>query len=108
MSKMDFDYLMAELPRRFPGGRFLVVDYPAHHPMATRMLLRFNRDAEAEDAALHPDSIGFVTYYAARGVNYRVPPLPQFETLDVPYVGTVIQDLAGLPLSDSNKERKRL
>jgi len=56
-------------------------------------------DTEAEDVALHPDSIGFVTYYApARGVNYRVPPLPQFETLDVPYVGTVILDLAGLPL----------
>ena len=33
---------------------------------------------------------------------------PQFETLDVPYLGTVILDLAGLPLSDSHIERKRL
>ena len=55
-----------------------------------------------------PTSIGFLTYYAAHGINYRVPPLPQFETLDVPYLGTVILDLAGLPLSDSHKERKRL
>ena len=55
-----------------------------------------------------PDSIGFVTYYAARGINYRVPALPQFETLDVPYLGTVILDMAGLPLSDSHRERKRL
>ena len=29
-----------------------------------------------------------------RGVNYRVPALPQFETLDVPYLGTVILDAA--------------
>ena len=33
--------------------------------------------------ALDPDSIGFITYYAAQGVNYRVPALPQYETLDV-------------------------
>ena len=91
-----------------PSERFLVVHYGDHHPMATRMLLGFNSETEAEDVALHPDSIGFVTYYAARGVNYRVPTLPQFETLDVPYLGTVMLDLAGLPLSDSHKERKRL
>ncbi|MET0653847.1 MAG: sulfatase-like hydrolase/transferase [Hyphomicrobiaceae bacterium] len=108
IAKMDFDHLMAELPRRFPGERFLVVHYGDHHPMATRMLLGFNSDTQAEDVAMHPDSIGFVTYYAARGVNYRVPTLPQFETLDVPYVSTVILDLASLPLSDSHKERKRL
>jgi phosphoglycerol transferase MdoB-like AlkP superfamily enzyme len=108
MAKMDFDHLMAELPRRFPGERFLVVHYGDHHPMATRMLLGFNNETEAEDVALHPDSIGFVTYYAARGVNYRVPTMPQFETLDVPYVSSVILDLAGLPLSDSHTERKRL
>jgi hypothetical protein len=48
--------------------------------MATRMLLGFNSETDAEDVALHPDSIGFVTYYAARGINYRVPTLPQFET----------------------------
>ena len=108
IAKMDFEYLMAELPRRFPGERFLIVHYGDHHPMATRTLLGFNSDTEAEDVALHPDSIGFITYYAARGINYRVPTLPQFETLDVPYVSTVILDLAGLPLSDSHKERKRL
>ena len=37
-----------------------------------------------------------------------MPTLPQFETLDVPYLGTVMLDLAGLPLSDSHRERKRL
>ena len=108
MAKIDFDHLMGELRRRFPSERFLIVHYGDHHPMATRMLLGFNSETQAEDVAMHPDSIGFVTYYAARGINYRVPTLPQFETLDVPYLGTVMLELAGLPLSDSHKERKRL
>ena len=108
MAKIDFDFLMSDLRRRFPLERFLVVHYGDHHPMATRTLLGFDADTEAEDVALNPESIGFVTYYAVRGINYRVPALPQFETLDVPYLGTVILDMAGLPLSDSHRERKRL
>jgi hypothetical protein len=108
MSKIDFDFLMSELARRFPRERFLVVHYGDHHPMATRTLLGFDADTEAEDVALGPDSIGFITYYAARGINYRVPALPPFEPLDVPYLGTAILEMAGLPLSDSHRERKRL
>jgi hypothetical protein len=38
-------------------------------------------------------------------VNYIVPPLPAYETLDVSYLGSVILDLAGLPLSDVHRER---
>ena len=82
--------------------------YGDHHPMATRTLLGFKDETEAEDVILDPDSIGFITYYAAQGINYRVPALPQYETLDVSYLGTVMLDLAGLPLSDSHRERKRL
>jgi phosphoglycerol transferase MdoB-like AlkP superfamily enzyme len=108
MAKIDFDFLMSDLQRRFPRERFLIVHYGDHHPMATRTLLGFDADTEAEDVTLSPESIGFVTYYAVRGINYRVPALPQFETLDVPYLGTVILDAAGLPLSDSHRERKRL
>jgi phosphoglycerol transferase MdoB-like AlkP superfamily enzyme len=108
MAKTDFDFLMAELRQRFPGERFLVVHYGDHHPMATRTLLGFDNDTEAEDVALHPDSLGFITYYATHGINYRVPAPPQFETLDVAYLGTVMLDLAGLPLSDSHRERMRL
>ncbi len=108
MSKIDFDFLMGDLRRRFPQERFLVVHYGDHHPMATRTLLGFDADTEAEDVALGPESVGFITYYAARGINYRVPALPPFETLDVPYLGTAILEMAGLPLSDSHRERKRL
>jgi hypothetical protein len=108
LAKIDLDGLMSDLRHRFPLERFLVVHYGDHHPMATRTLLGFNADTQAEDVVLNPESIGFVTYYAVRGINYRVPPLPQFETLDVPYLGTVILEAAGLPLSDSHRERKRL
>jgi hypothetical protein len=108
MAKTDFAFLMGELRRRFPREHFLIVHYGDHHPMATRTLLGFDASTEAEDVALGPDSIGFVTYYAMRGINYRVPALPPFETLDVPYLGTAILDAAGLPLSDSHRERKRL
>jgi Sulfatase len=108
MAKMDYDYLLAELKRRFPRERFLIVHYGDHHPMATRMLLGYNSETEAEDVILDPDSIGFVTYYAAQGVNYSVPELPPYETLDVAYLGTLILEIAGLPLSDSHRERLRL
>jgi hypothetical protein len=43
-----------------------------------------------------------------QGINYRVPALPPYGTLDVSYLGSVILDLAGLPLSDSHRERMRL
>ncbi len=108
MAKLDYDKFMSELRRRFPRERFLVVHYGDHHPMATRTLLGFKGDTEAEDVALDPDSLGFVTYYAVHGINYRLPAPPQFATLDVPYLGTVMLELAGLPLSDSHRERKRL
>lgn len=108
MARIDFDYLMHELRERFPRERFLIVHYGDHQPMATRTLLGFDRETEAEDVALQPDSIGFITYYAAQGINYRVPALPQFETLDVPYLGTTVLELARLPLSDSHRARKHL
>jgi Sulfatase len=105
LAKMDYDYLLKELQRRFPRERFLVVHYGDHQPMATRTLLGFRSETEAEDVALDPDSIGFITYYAVQGVNYVVPPLPAYETLDVSYLGSVIMELAGLPLSDAHRER---
>jgi hypothetical protein len=108
IAKMDYDYFIAELSRRFPGEPFLIVHYGDHHPTATRTLLGYKQETEAEDVILDKESIGFITYYAAQGVNYNLPALPQFNTLDVAYLGTVILDLARLPLSDSHRERKRL
>ncbi len=55
MAKMDYDYLVAELRQRFPQERFLIVHYGDHHPMATRTLLGYKDETEAEDVILDPE-----------------------------------------------------
>ena len=108
MAKIDFDDLRGEITRRFPGERFLIVHYGDHHPIATRSLLGLNNKLEAEDISLPPESPGFITYYAVDGINYEPPPLPEVETLDVPYMPLVILNAARLPLSDSFRERQHI
>jgi hypothetical protein len=108
IAHMDYDYLKAELAQRFPGQEFLIVHYGDHHPMATRMLLGFDERTEAEDVALDVNSVGFLTYFAMEGINYQPPALPKQDVVDIPYLGTLILHSARLPLSDANRERKRL
>lgn len=108
MAHADYDFLRTELARRFPGEPFLIVRYGDHHPMATRQLLGYAESTEAEDVLLDRDSIGFVTFFALNGVNYTVKPLEIPRLLDVPYLGTVMQKAAGLPLSEAHAERRRL
>jgi phosphoglycerol transferase MdoB-like AlkP superfamily enzyme len=108
LAHRDYTWLLAELKKRFPQERFVVVSYGDHHPTATRTLLGFKAETEAEDVALDRNSLGYITYYAVRGINYTPPPLPLENTIDVPYLGAVVLNVAGLPLSDANRERKRL
>jgi Sulfatase len=108
MARIDYDELRRELARRFPDERFLIVHYGDHHPIASRTLLDVSNQLDAEDVSLPFDSLGFVTYYAVEGINYSPPPLPEVEVLDVPYLPVIILDAAGLPLSDSFRERQRL
>jgi phosphoglycerol transferase MdoB-like AlkP superfamily enzyme len=108
MAKLDYDYLMAELKRRFPNERILVVQYGDHHPSATRTLVGYTDDVDFEALQADADHPAFITYYAADGINYAVPPLPVHDAVDIPYLGLIIQQSAGLPLSDANRERARL
>jgi phosphoglycerol transferase MdoB-like AlkP superfamily enzyme len=108
MAQIDYDELRRELGRRFPGERFLIVQYGDHHPIATRTLLGLNNKLDAEDISLPLESPGFITYYAVDGVNYRPPPLPDVATLDVPYLPVVILNSARLPLSDAFRERQKI
>ena len=108
MARIDYEELRGEIARRFPGERFLIVHYGDHHPIATRSLLGFNDKLDAEDISLPLESLGFITYYAVEGINYQPPPLPEVETLDVPYIPLVILDAAGLPLSDSFRARQQI
>lgn len=108
IAKLDYEFLKSELQRRFPNEPILIVHYGDHHPMATRMLLGFGENNEVEDIKLGMDSIGLITYYAVDALNYSPPPLPDAETLDVAYLGALILDQSGLPLSDAWRERLRL
>jgi hypothetical protein len=108
MAKLDYDFLMTELRRRFPNERFLVVQYGDHQPTATRTLIGYSDEFDIESLQFEASNPAFITYYAADGVNYRLPPLPAHDVVDVPYLGLIIQQAAGLPLSDANQERARL
>lgn len=108
MAKMDYDAFRAELQRRFPAERFLIVQYGDHQPVATRTYLGLDKSLTAEDVKLPPDSPGFLTYYIVDGVNYTPPPMPAVDTLEVPYLGAVLLEAARLPLSPSFAERLRL
>jgi phosphoglycerol transferase MdoB-like AlkP superfamily enzyme len=107
LSRLDYQHLLSELERRFPKERFLIVRYGDHHPMATRVLLGYDEGTEAEDVLVARGSIGYQTFFTVNGVRFE----PQFSSpdiLDVPYLGTVLLEAAGLPLSDAHAGRKRL
>jgi Sulfatase len=112
LAHKDYGYLHAELKARFPKERFLIVHYGDHQPSSTRMLLGLSEETGTEDIVLDPESLGFITYFAVDGINYRVPDVtagvaPNL-AIDIPYLGMIVQAAAGLPLSDANAERKRL
>lgn len=108
LAHMDYDEFRTALSKRFPGERFLIVQYGDHQPIATRTLLGFDATSFAEDIKLTPESRGLLTYYSVDGVNYDPPPLPEIDVLDVPYLGTIMLQAARLPLPDSYQERLRL
>ncbi len=108
LARIDLEWLRGELKRRFPGERFLIMQYGDHQPIVTRPLLGFSNEVENHNIVMTPESKGFLTYYAAESVNYEMGPLPDVEVLDVPYLGTLMLKLAGLPLSQSQTERLRL
>ncbi len=108
IAKMDYDWFKAELKRRFPNEPVLIVHYGDHHPTATRKLLGFGEDVDAEEVAIDARSIGYTTYYAVEAQNVATPRLPAIDTVDVPYLGAIILQQAGLPLSEPYRERLRL
>jgi phosphoglycerol transferase MdoB-like AlkP superfamily enzyme len=108
MAERDGDFLIAELKRRFPDEKFLVVRYGDHQPSATYDLIDKVWGDDAPDVGEGGKPGPYITYYTMQGLNYAVPTLPNFDPLDVAYLGTVIKESAGLPLSEVELERKRL
>src|SRR5260370_1773676 len=105
MARMDYDDMRRQIARRFPGERFLIVQYGDHHPIATRTLLGLNNKLDAEDIALPLESPGFVTYYAVDAINFQPPALPAVENLDATYLALPILNPAPPPLSPSSRDR---
>src|SRR6202043_1849418 len=108
MAKRDGDFLLSEIKRRFPEEPILVVLYGDHQPSATRELLDRAVADEQPGILKEPAPDPFVTFYAMAGENFVVPPLPDYDVLDVAYLGAVMLTAAGLPLSDAQQELLRL
>ena len=108
MARMDYAFLRSELVRRFPGQEFLIAHYGDHQPTAALTLHGFGENATVEHVMRSGNTAALTTYYALDGVGYRLPPLAAITSIDIPYLGTVILEAAGLPLPESHRERKRL
>ena len=50
----------------------------------------------------------FTTFYAIKGRNLVVPRLPSYDAIDVSYLGNIILEAAGLPLSEAQTRRRAL
>jgi phosphoglycerol transferase MdoB-like AlkP superfamily enzyme len=108
MAMRDRDFLMDEIKRRFPGEPVVVVRYGDHQPSATIELINEVWGDDSPDVGASGAPGPFITFYAIEGLNYQVPPLPEFDPLDIAYLGTVMLEVAGLPVSAAQRERKRL
>lgn len=108
MARIDYAHLKAALARRFPDEAFLIVHYGDHQPVATRTLLGFPESADIEEIVARADPRAFLSYFAVDAVNYRPPALDLPEIVDAPFLGAILLQAAGLPLSDTWRERLRL
>ena len=108
MAQRDGGFLMDEIKRRFPNEPILVVRYGDHQPSATRDIINDVWGDDSPDVGPDGSPGPFITFYAIEGSNLAVPPLPAYDPLDIAYVGTVMLEAAGLPLSAAQRERKRL
>jgi hypothetical protein len=108
MAQRDNEFLMAELKRRFPDEPILVVRYGDHQPSATHDIINPVWGDDSPDVGPDGAPGPYLTFYAMAGNAYAVPSLPDYDPIDIAYLGTMMLDAAGLPLSASQRERKRL
>ena len=108
MAERDRDFLQSEIKRRFPGEPILVVRYGDHQPSATRDIINNVWGDDSPDVGSDGRPGPFITFYAMQGNSFLVPPLPSYDPLDIAYLGTMVLEAAGLPLSAAQRERKRL
>ncbi len=105
MARLDLETFRAELKSRFPHESFLIVQYGDHQPYFTRQFPEL-RNKPVNDTG--NDVSSMLSYYAVEGINFTPPSLPDMEIVDVPYLGTIMLHLAGVPLPPSYEERLRI
>jgi hypothetical protein len=88
MAGVDYNFLRAEIARRFPEQSFLIVHYGDHHPTATRKLLGFGQEADIEHVLRSGNPAAPVTYCRRRRALSAT--VPAERRLDVPYLPSVI------------------
>jgi phosphoglycerol transferase MdoB-like AlkP superfamily enzyme len=108
LAMRDGNFLLDEIKRRFPNEPVVVVRYGDHQPSATIDLINGVWGDDSPDIGANGAPGPFISFYAIQGLNYQVPPLPEFDPLDIAYLGTVMLEIAGLPLTAAQRERKLL
>jgi phosphoglycerol transferase MdoB-like AlkP superfamily enzyme len=104
MVNEDYIYLKEEVSKRFPEEPFLFVHYGDHQPIVTRPYVTF----DGQKSESRADASSYTTYFAIEGLNYTPPELPEFDNLDVAYLGLMIMKATNVPLTDVYRERERL
>jgi phosphoglycerol transferase MdoB-like AlkP superfamily enzyme len=110
MSAHDYAQLLGQLRRDFPDESFLLVRYGDHQPDFAFLIQEPALDEAAITRRLIDyDPRYFATYYAVDAVNYQpVNMSSALDTIEGPYLPTITQELAGLPLDASFAEQKRI
>jgi Sulfatase len=110
MSTEDYAAFVARLKREFPNDPILIVRFGDHQPSFAKHLV----DPGLDDSVLarriaEADPRFLTTYYAIEGINFRPADLSSaLDTLDAPYLPLVVMEAAGVPLSPSFAEQKRI
>ena len=110
MSTRDYAEFVARLKREFPDEPILIVRFGDHQPSFAKRLF----DPALDDSVLarriaEADPRFLTTYYAIEALNHRPPDLSSaLDVLDAPYLPLVVLEAAGVPLTPSFAEQKRI
>ncbi|HYJ43244.1 MAG TPA: LTA synthase family protein [Xanthobacteraceae bacterium] len=110
MSATDYAEFVSRLKRELPNEPILIVRFGDHQPSFAKHLV----DPALDESVLarriaEADPRFLTTYYAIEGINFRPAELSSaLDTLDAPYLPLVVMEAAGVPLTPSFAEQKRI
>lgn len=106
LSRADFREFLAVQRGEATSRGVAVLEFGDHQASAT---LRFVEEIEGPAPLGDPDSLVYATHYTVHGLGYDfVEPMPDFPTLDIPYLGPSFVRAAGLASSPLIEDLIRL